>query len=403
MRGRVVAVGDPPIFRQQVASALDAPTESVVWMASLTAAEQLFGGESDAPDLIVISPAVDNGDALTLAQLANRFSPTTAVVLVGEGDRTAKGALSSFMRAGVRDVVNLKTDDLGDSLTRAIHWSQNLHSARSEEANDGASRGRVVTVFSSKGGSGKTFLASNLASAFAIRYELDTAIVDLDFIMGDVFAYFGSEPERSIRELIALGPHADRDSVMAYGTKLHELLHGFGAPADHGARPVPAEDVGNLLRALRRAFPMTVVDAPAGYTDEVLQALDVSDHVCVVATLDVVGIKHLAKMLETFNSIGFDREMLHVILNRADSKVGLDLADVERVTKFKIDALVPSSRLIPTSLNHGRPIYMEDASSPVSQSVEAIAARLVPDPAKQAQSDSVPGKRSLFGFSFGKA
>ena len=398
----MVAVGEPPIFRQQVAHALDASTESIVWMPSLTAAEQLFQGDPDGPDVLVISPAVEDGDALALAQLANRYAPTTAVVLVGNGDRTVNGLLPSFMRAGIRDVVNLDVDDLADSLRRAQQWAGNLRSSRADDGPGAANKNKVVTVFSSKGGTGKTFLASNLAASIASR-GVATAIVDLDMAMGDVFAYFGAEPERSIRDLPDLGRNLDSESLLSVSTKLADNLYGFGAPSDPGAAQVPPEDVAGILRAMRRHFPCTVIDVPAGYSEEVLQALDISDSICVVAMLDVVGIKHLAKAIETFQSLGIDSSKLVVALNRADSKVGLELSDVEKVTKLKIEALIPSSRDVPTSLNRGRPIFIEDPKSNVSQAIRKLADRLVPAGEELASGEEGATKRSRFGLMFGKA
>jgi pilus assembly protein CpaE len=89
----------------------------------------------------------------------------------------------------------------------------------------------------------------------------------------------------------------------------------------------------------------------------------------------VVGVKHLSKALDTLLTIGLPRERFRVVLNRADSKVGLDAADVERVMKIRVDAMIPSSRLVPTSLNKGRPVVLDDPNSEVSQSVTQLAIR----------------------------
>ena len=89
--------------------------------------------------------------------------------------------------------------------------------------------------------------------------------------------------------------------------------------------------------------------------------------ICLVTPLDVVGVKHLSKALDTLLTIGLPRERFRVVLNRADSKVGLDATDVERVMKITVDAMIPSSRLVPTSLNKGRPVVLDEPNSEVSQ------------------------------------
>ncbi len=93
---------------------------------------------------------------------------------------------------------------------------------------------------------------------------------------------------------------------------------------------------------------------------------DLSDMICLVTGLDVVGVKHLSKALDTLLTIGLPRERFRVVLNRADSKVGLDASDVERVMKIQVDAMIPSSRLVPTSLNKGRPVVLDEPQSEVS-------------------------------------
>jgi pilus assembly protein CpaE len=120
-----------------------------------------------------------------------------------------------------------------------------------------------------------------------------------------------------------------------------------------------------------------VVDASADYTDLALACFDLSDATCLVTGLDVVGVKHLSKALETLLTIGLPRERFRIVLNRADSKVGLDAADVERVMKIQVDAMIPSSRLVPMSLNKGRPVVIEEPSSEVAQSIKQLARRFV--------------------------
>jgi pilus assembly protein CpaE len=313
------------------------------------------------------------------------------------------------MRAGVRDVVSDDASEveMREALERALAWSARLKAVRPEAS--GEDVGLVVTIFSSKGGTGKTFLATNLAAAIAQKTGEDTALVDLDLAMGDVFSYWGTEPTRPIQDLIGLGHMVDREAMLSVGTKLANNLWGFGAPPDPAAASVGDEAISTVLEALKNNFAYVIVDGPGGYSDQILPAFDQSDVVCLVAGLDVVGIKHLAKALETLGSIGVHSEKLKLVLNRADSKVGLDVEDVERVMGLKIDTLVPSSRLVPASLNKGRPVYLDDPSSGVAQSVGGLAdvliARVHPEGRPVAHTEqSEEGetkhkKRRLFGRS----
>jgi pilus assembly protein CpaE len=104
---------------------------------------------------------------------------------------------------------------------------------------------------------------------------------------------------------------------------------------------------------------------------------DLSDQICLVTSLDVVGVKHLSKALDTLLAIGLPRDRFRVVLNRADSKVGLDASDVERVMKIQVDAMIPSSRLVPTSLNKGKPVVLDEPNSEVSAAIKQLAHRFI--------------------------
>jgi pilus assembly protein CpaE len=322
----------------------------------------------------------------------------TAIVLVR--DKAWNGLLPAAMRAGIRDVVDLTqgSEEIRDAIERAIVWAESLRQIRGDMQSKPSQRGKVISVFSSKGGTGKTFLATNLATAVAELSGKDTAVVDLDVDMGDVYSYFGSEPNKQVPDLIALGEGADRDTVMANAARFGENLYGFGAVPDPAMQPPAGEAVGKYLRVLRQNFAYVVVDASADYTDLALACFDLSDAICLVTGLDVVSVKHLSKALETLLTIGLPRERFRIVLNRADSKVGLDAGDVERVMKIQVDTMIPSSRLVPTSLNKGRPVYLEEPNSEVAGSIRLLAQKFTgPAPvmngSEPADQDEEPRRR----------
>ncbi|MGZ8652921.1 MAG: AAA family ATPase [Actinomycetota bacterium] len=372
----VVAVGTPQSFRQQIARALEVETEEIGWAQSATVAEELLINAFTPIDVLVLSPEVKEPDALGLAEFVGRQSPGTAIVLVR--DHTWNGLLPAAMRAGIRDVVDMTqgTEELRDAVERAVAWATNLRSMGGTATESSQQqRGRIISVFSSKGGSGKTFVTTNLATAIADLTGEDTAVVDLDVDMGDVFTYFGREPSATIQDLMELGEGADQERIREVGVEVAPHTWAFGAPPDPAAEAPAGEAVGKFLRAIRSAFPYVVVDASVDYSDSALVCFDLSDMICLVTGLDVVGVKHLSKALDTLLTIGLPRERFRVVLNRADSRVGLDAADVERVMKISVDAMVPSSRLVPTSLNKGRPVVLDEPNSEVSVSIRQLATR----------------------------
>jgi len=397
---QVIAVGTPQSFRTALARSLEVEPDEVGWVQSVTAAEEILVETDTVAHVLVLSPEVKEPDALGLAEFVGRAAPMTAIIMVR--DKAWNGLLPAAMRAGIRDVVDLTqgSEELRDAVERAILWAENVSQLRGQLAAKPKQRGTVISVFASKGGVGKTFLTTNLAAALADISKQDTAVADLDVDMGDVFSYFGREPTKAMYDLISLGEGADRETVFANATKLEEHLWGFGAVPDPSVQPPGGEAVGKYLRMLRTNFAYVVVDASADYTDLALACFDLSDAICLVTALDVVGVKHLSKALETLLTIGLPRERFRIVLNRADSRVGLDAADVERVMKIQVDTMIPSSRLVPTCLNKGRPVVLEEPGSEVSDSIRRLATRFVGSP-KPREGElmlmpSQQGKRKLF-------
>lgn len=374
---RVLAIGTPHTFREQVARSLRLEDDRVDWLPSVTAAEESIVVANLAPHVLVLSHEVKDADALGIGDFVGKSSPTTAVLLVR--DSQTPGLLAAAMRAGIRDVLDRSADDfeLGEALRRAIEWSRGLESLGGNAKKLSKPRGQIVSIFSSKGGVGKTFLASNLAAAIAKKSDREVALLDFDLKLGDVFSYWGQEPTCSSAELQSVGGLEDHDDIVKVGTEMTERLWAFGVQPDPAAEPYSGETAGKVLRALRSTFDYTIVDATNDYSDQTVAAFDMSDEIWLVTGLDVVGMRHLLIAMETLQSLGIPRDRLRVVLNRADSQVGPSLNDVERVLRVKIDLTIPSSELVPRSLNSGVPAYLSDPSSEVSHSIDRIADKLL--------------------------
>jgi pilus assembly protein CpaE len=378
---RVLAIGTPIAFRQQVARALGADEDSIDWLPSVTAAEESVVVTHLAPHVLVLSSDVKDADALGIGDFIAKSSPTTAVVLVR--NQASSGLMSAAMRAGIRDIIDSHAteEDLGDALRRAIDWSRGLAKAsHSETPQEQRPRGQIISIFSSKGGVGKTFLASNLAAAVARKTTKRVALLDFDLKLGDVFSYWGQEPTHPADELVALAARDDRDGVMSVATKMTEGVFAFAATPDPATESIPSDTAGKILRSLRANFDYTIVDASNDYSDQTVAVFDLSDEIWLVTGLDVVGMRHLLIAMDTLNSLGVPRDRLRVVLNRADSQVGPSLSDVERVLKVKIDLTIPSSELVPRSLNKGVPAYVSDPLSEVSLAVDRIADKFLGSP-----------------------
>jgi pilus assembly protein CpaE len=371
---RVFAVGGEDSFRPLVARALLSSPESIGWVPDLETAKRILKHGSSRLDLVVLGPNVSDDQSMVVAQRLGRDAPSTAVVVVRS--ESLNGSFPKLIRAGIRDVVDLSagTNELEDALRRALEWSAGVRSAQGTPAE--TAEGVVVSVFSTKGGTGKTFLSCNLAAALADKLGGSVALLDLDHDLGDVFAYFNAEPRRALLDLVTLPEGADAGEIVRLGTPLEGNVVGFGSPPDPRAQPFGADAVARMIRTLREAFPFVVIDSSTEYTDHVLAAFDASDVVCFITGLDVIGVRHLSLGLQTLETLGIPRERYRVVLNRADSKVDLTATEIERILGIKVDARIPSSPLVPRSINHGRLVWFDSPRSDVAKSITQFAEAL---------------------------
>jgi pilus assembly protein CpaE len=330
-------------------------------------------------DAVVVGPTVDLHTALTLAEQMRVSRPSLAVILVRR--RVDTSVLTDALRAGMFEVVEER--DLA-GLTTAVRRARDL-ARRLRETNGSAAtteehraRGILVTVFSAKGGCGKTTLATNLAAALADRGRREVCLVDLDLAFGDVAIALQLFPAHTIADAVPLAENLDFQAVSSLLTPHSPGLTTLVAPIEPGtAESIPATLVAKVLEVLKANFDFVVVDTPPAFDDHVLAAFDQSDLVALLATLDIPALKNLKLTLETLDLLNYPRERWRLVLNRADSKVGLALSEVEKTLKAPIIAQIPSSRDVPASINRGVPIVLDDPKHPVSQAIKSFAERHV--------------------------
>jgi pilus assembly protein CpaE len=327
--------------------------------------------------VVVLAPSVPLVDCFDFAERMRVERPTLGVILVRE--RFDSLMLSDALRAGVREVVaRSDLDELRAAAWRAAELASRLQPTRQligvgPDARGGASAdGLVVTVFSAKGGCGKTTLATNLGAALAST-DRDVCVLDLDLAFGDVAIALQLHPAHTIADASRLGG-LDEAGLRGLLTQHSRGLSVLAAPTEPGAADqIEARLVGDLLRVLRRMFDVVIIDTPAAFSDQVLAAFDATDLFLLIATLDIPALKNLKLTLETMDLLNYPRDRWRVVLNRADAKVGLTVPEAERALHTTISAQIPSSRSVPISVNRGVALVHEDPTHPVSQEIRRIA------------------------------
>ena len=349
---------------------------------TLQAAAQLL--ESDpAETLVVIGPDTPVGEVLRFAATLRLIRPAVGVILAREYvDVTL---LTHALRAGIREVVPAgDAAALAAACQRSSQISMSLLSTVATEAPQGRD-GQIVTVFAAKGGCGKTTLAVNLAVALARQSDRRVCIVDIDLAFGDVAISVQLEPAKTIVNALPMAGHLDETGALSLLTRYRANLFMLLAPTTPGdAEKIPASLIGELLVVLRTIFDYVVVDTPAQFSEHVLIAMDNSAHHVLLTTPDVPALKNLRITLDMLDLLSYPRQIRSVILNRSDSKVGLNLEDVERVVRWPIAAHVPSSREVPISINKGTPLTLVNPGHPASQAIARFAQQRLLEPGSAA-------------------
>jgi len=322
-------------------------------------------------DLLVIALQGQSEQALQLIDRAVRERPRRPVVVLGYG--SPNGFTRRVFAAGADDMILLPAapDELLFAFQKAL--------ARKAGGTESAtfSRAPLICILGPKGGTGKTLTATSLSVALA-ELGKSVALIDLDLQFGDVGLCMGVAPETTIFDLVRTGGSLDEEKLNGF-----MLTHSSGvklllAPArPDQAAVVSVEFLRELYSTLRLMVEYVVVDTPPGFTPEVIATIDNASAVCMVGMLDALSLKNTKLGLETLELMGFPRENIKLILNRAGSRVGISEAEVVAIMGREPDILVPSDRDIPRAVNEGKPILLSKPQSEASQAFRKLAAQFV--------------------------
>jgi pilus assembly protein CpaE len=337
----------------------------VEWLPNAPALQARLDEAAIAVEAVVFGQGIDFEQALAASERLLPVHPDLGVILLAES--VSADDLRRALRAGVIDVLDDRRSpgELREAIDRSRARYVQLHAPT-----DDADTGRLVLVFSTKGGCGKSVIASNLAVALADRVSDGVALVDLALSSGDLSVMLQLMPAWTVYDAALQGPRLDQEALRGFLTKHQSGVHLLAAPNDPAvADQIAPEAVQHLLTLMRSLYPVTVIDTPAYFSEQVLAAIDIADEIILVASLDVPAVKNLKLALQTLEALHVTRDRIRIVMNRADSAVGLRVNEVEQSLSTKIDISVPSSRDIPMSVNQGTPLFL---SKPRSSVVAAL-------------------------------
>ena len=339
-------------------------------VGSVTSLREVINTEG-VPDTVVIGPGLALESALDEARRLRLSHPFTGVLLLRS--RADATTLAEAMRAGVREVIAERdVAGLAEAYRRSAELTARLTSGGEVEVEESGKRGKVVTVFSPKGGCGKTTVATGLAVALAQAGQ-STILVDLDLAFGDVPLTLGLSPTHSIANAMTITGRLDAASVQQMLTQHESGVRVLAAPPEPATREqIDSDLIETVLGLARSLADYVIVDTAPSLDDHSLTALEQSDRVLMLTTPDAPAIKNVKISLETLRVLGFAESRLDIVLNRSDAKVGIDDGDVSKLLRHEIALRVPGSREVPLSANRGRSIVSEYPRSGVSKALTAF-------------------------------
>ena len=382
-RIKVLIVDDIPETRDHLSKLLGFESDVDVVGAAAGGAEALELAAKVKPDVVLMDINMPGMDGITATEKLAADVPTAAVIMMsvqGEADY-----LRRSMLAGAREflVKPFSSDELTASIRQV--WSREkdkqsryapVVAPAETSRNGGGDPASVVAVFSPKGGVGRTTIAVNLAVA-AAQDGKRVALVDSSFQFGDVGVLLNLNPRnKSIADLageLQAGEQYDTlDSfLVAHSSGVRVLL---APPTPEQAELVNPTAVKQVLQALRNENDLVVVDCPSNFNETTLAVLDEADLILTLLTLEITSVKNMRLFLEVCEQLGYGPEKIRLVLNRADSTLGIRVADVEHSIGRKVDhTIVSDGRSVVYALNRGVPFFLSNREAQVSQDIERLA------------------------------
>jgi pilus assembly protein CpaE len=344
--------------------------------------------KESAADLVIVACSSGWPDAAALIKDAVQEHPNRPVV-VFQLDEAANGFMQEVFAAGADDIVGMpeSPERVRHALQKAIARKRGATLAK------GAVLAPLICVLGPKGGTGKTVTTCNLGVAMAEAGHR-TVVVDLDLHFGDVGLGLRLMPDRTIYDLARSGGSLDQEKLDDYLTSHPSGLRVLLAPTrpDH-AGAVSTNFIAEVLAVLRATNGIVIVDTPAGFPPEVITTIDSSTQVCMVGMLDAFSLKDTKLGLETLELMGYDRGSVRLVLNRADTHVGIAQNDIQAILGRDPDILVPSDRDIPRSVTQGMPIVSASPNSIASKAYRALASLYLDEPTG-VDDEATPQKQS---------
>jgi pilus assembly protein CpaE len=392
---RVLVVDDIPETRDHLTKLLGFEGDIDVVGSASSGREALEMAGRLSPDVVLMDINMPDMDGIAATEQLSSAVPTAAVVMMsvqGEADYLRRSMLagareflvkpfsSDELTASIRQVNTREREKMSRMAVMPAATAAGSNGGSGGRSGDPGEPGLVVAVFSPKGGVGRTTVAVNLAVAAATELGKSVVIMDASFQFGDVGVLLNLNPKsKSIADLIPELETGEPDSLdtflITHTAGIQVLL---APPSPETAEMITASGVKKILEALRRTHDLVVVDCTSFFNDTTLAVLDAADVILTMLSLEITSIKNMRLFLEVAEQLGYEAGKVRLVLNRADSALGIRVADVEHSIGRKVDeTIVSDGRSVVYALNRGVPFFLSNREAQVSQDILRLAQSVV--------------------------
>ena len=237
---------------------------------------------------------------------------------------------------------------------------------------------KKIMILGTKGGVGKSFVAVNLAIDLFNQSKSVVILFDIDYKSADDATILNVIPQKTVYNILSIIDKLDLDLLESSLTTHSSGIKFLPAPMHSlEAEYISSEQTIKIIDILSEISDYVVIDTPPYFSEDIISILERIDYMLIIATMDVLSIKNLKESLYILKQLRFPRNKIILILNRANSKVGLTIDEVENNIMEKIDITIPSDRLVPLSINKGIPLIIETPKSFVSQSINKLTQLII--------------------------
>jgi len=371
---RILVAGANAELRNGLQSVLrDHPTHPEVSEAA-DSDSTLAIAQEQHPDVILVDVGLGPVDGFETVRNLIASVPGTSVLLLA--NRLEHEDFRRALQVGARDMLQVPVtrEDLFASIDAALAVSLGKRTALEGfgTAETEPQRAMGLAVFSTKGGTGKTFIATNVAAGLA-QAGKRVALLDFDLQFGDAAIALGLVPERTIYDLVQTYTELDEQLVKEFMLPHASGLQLLPAPLfPDQAEEITAGDIERVLEAVGGAFDYVVIDSPPLFEERILIALEWADTVIHIGSMDLPSIKNMKVSFGAMDAIGHPRDKIRLVMNRADSRVGLEIADCEKHLGMTVQHSIPSSIEVPRALNSGEVVLLSRPGSRVARELAGI-------------------------------